>query len=187
MPTTRPCISDLAFLHYARPIHPEFFQIVASRIIERSEYTLTTHLTGTGHVAELQTNPNNGKARFMTEVATSAHFKMPNTPVSTLRFKGRQQELIGITDTIDAKLHFTSEMLERKAFIAVQAELANAKDRDGLFYHFGSNGRIVFGGLSYLSVETCHNRIHLRTFHTFPEYCRVLTTHTFLNLRLERE
>ena len=180
MITTRPCVSELIFLHYARPIHPEFFRIVASRTVEHSDYALTLHLTSTGHVADFRTNMPDGKRLFATEVATSAHFEMPDSPVSSLRFKGRQKHSILISEFLQIETTFDCEMLDRKAFMAVQSELVNAGELDGLFYHFGPNGRIALGGLSYLTLETRYKRVRIRAYHTFPESCRVLTTDTII-------
>jgi len=182
MPTTRPCVSELTLLHYARPIHPEFFRIVASRTAERSDYTLTVHLTGTGHVADFRTNAPDGKRLFVTEAVTSAHFEMPDAPVSAFRFKGCQKQLIPISESLQVETTFDCETLERKAFMAIQTELVKANELDGLFYHFGPNGRIALGGLSYLTLETWYKRVRIRTYHTFPESCRVLTTNTLFTI-----
>ena len=182
MTVTRPCISELTLLHYAKPIHPEFFRIVASRRVERSDYTLTVHLTGTGHVADFRTHTPDGKQRFVTEVVTSAHFEMPGMQISTFRFKGHQKHVIPISEFLQVETTFDCETLGRKAFIAMQSELVKAHELDGLFYHFGTNGRIAFGGLSYLTLETRSQRVRIRAYHTFPEICRVLATDTVVML-----
>jgi hypothetical protein len=181
MSTTRPCVSDLTLLHYAKPIHPEFFRIVASQTVERSNYSLAVHLTGTGHVAEFRTSTLDGKQRYATEVTTSAHFEMPGSPVSSLRFKGHQHALIPISEFLQAETTFDCETLGRKAFMTMQSELVKANELDGLFYHFGPNGRIALGGLSYLTLKTWNKRVRIRAYHTFPESCRVLTTDTIIS------
>ena len=182
MTATRPSISEPALLHYARPIHPEFFRIVASRTVDRNDYTLMVHLTGTGHVADFRILTPDGKQRFVTEVVTSAHFEMPGMQVSTFRFKGHQKRLIPISEFLQVETTFDSETLGRKAFMAMQSELLKANDLDGLFYHFGPNGRIALGGLSYLTLETRSQRVRIRAYHTFPEICRVLATDTVVML-----
>ena len=178
MLTTRPCVSELMLLHYSRPIHPEFFLFVASRTVERSNYSVLLHLTSTGHVAEFQTSAINGKPLCVTEVITSAHLEMPNSPVSALQFKDKQRETFPISEHLEVETTFGCETLDRKAFMTVQSELVKANELDGLFYHFGPNGRIALGGLSYLTLETRQQRVRFRAYHTFPENCRVLTTDT---------
>ncbi len=184
MITTRPCISELTFLHYDRPIHPEFFQVVAARTVTRNNYSMTLRLTSTGHVASLRTNTADGKRLFATETATSAHFEMPNSPISAFRFKGKQHETVRISENLYVETTFDREMLELNAFMALQTELAKANELDGLFYHFSPNGRVALGGLSYLTLETWYKRVRVRAFHTFPESCRVLsTTRCFIGCR----
>ncbi|MCL2117533.1 MAG: DUF2617 family protein [Planctomycetaceae bacterium] len=180
MITTRPCVSELTLLHYAKLVHPEFFRIVASRTVERGNYSLTLHLTSTGHVAMFRTNATDGKPLMATEVATSAHLEMPGSPVSELRFQSKQHETFRISEILDVETTFECDTLDRKTFMAVQSELAKANELDGLFYHFGSNGRIALGGLSYLALETWQQRVRIRAYHTFPENCRVMMTDTVM-------
>lgn len=173
---TRPCISELTFLHYDRPVHPEFFHIVASRTLERNHYTLTIGLTSTGHVASLRARAADGKTLFASEAAVSAHFEMPTSPVSAFRFKGKQHETIRLSDHLYVETTFDREVLELNAFMALQAELSKANELDGLFFHFGPNGRIALGGLSYMTLDTWYKRVRVRACHTFPESSRVLST-----------
>jgi hypothetical protein len=79
---------------------------------------------------------------------------------------------------------FDCETLGRKAFMAVQSELAKANEFDGLFYHFGPNGRIAFGGLSYLTLDTWQKRVRIRAYHTFPETCRIMVTDTMIEIKV---
>src|ERR1700730_3180920 len=46
----RPRVSDLVFQVYGRPLHPELFEILAVRRIQREDYDLTLRITRTGHV-----------------------------------------------------------------------------------------------------------------------------------------
>jgi len=173
---TRPCISELTFLYYDRPVHPEFFQFVATRTTERNHYSLTSALTSTGHIVTLKITMADGKTRFVSEVVTSAHFEMPDSPMSAFRFKGKQHEMIRLSDHLYVETTFDREVLELHAYMALQAELSKANELDGLFYHFGPNGRIAMGGLSYMTLETWYKRVRVRAYHTFPESYRVLTT-----------
>src|SRR5207253_1429658 len=47
---TRPPVSDLVFQVYGRPLHPELFDILATRKVQREDYELTVWITRTGHV-----------------------------------------------------------------------------------------------------------------------------------------
>src|SRR5205807_9449214 len=60
-------VADLVFQLYARPIHPEFFDILAVRKIQREDYELTVRITRTGHVITWE-----NRDVHLTEVATAA-------------------------------------------------------------------------------------------------------------------
>ena len=46
----RPRVADLVFRLYSRPLHPELFDVLAVRTVERDGYTLSVRLTRTGHL-----------------------------------------------------------------------------------------------------------------------------------------
>src|SRR5262249_19637196 len=46
----RPRVGDLVFQLYGRPLHPELFDILAFRKVQREDYELTLRITRTGHV-----------------------------------------------------------------------------------------------------------------------------------------
>ena len=50
VPSLRPRVSDLVFQLYGRPLHPELFDILAVRKIQRADYELIVRITRTGHV-----------------------------------------------------------------------------------------------------------------------------------------
>src|SRR5437764_9958664 len=45
----RPRVADLVFQLYEKPLHPEFFDVLAVRRIERPDYEVTIHITRSGH------------------------------------------------------------------------------------------------------------------------------------------
>src|SRR4051812_28675940 len=48
-PFVRPLVSDLVFRLYARALHPELFEVLATRRVERDGSQLTVQITRTGH------------------------------------------------------------------------------------------------------------------------------------------
>src|SRR5438128_12657849 len=68
----RPRVSDLVFQVYGRPLHPELFDILAVRKIQREDYELTVRITRTGHVITWE-----NRDVFLTEVAAAADEPLP--------------------------------------------------------------------------------------------------------------
>src|SRR5829696_1524465 len=68
----RPSVKNLIFEVYARPLHPELFDILATRRIHREDYSLTVHVTRTGHVITWDSADV-----CLSEVASSSDQQMP--------------------------------------------------------------------------------------------------------------
>src|SRR5437763_1239395 len=68
----RPRVGDLVFQLYGRPLHPELFEILASRKVRREDYELTIWITRTGHVLTWENQDVQ-----LTEVAAAAGQELP--------------------------------------------------------------------------------------------------------------
>ena len=68
------------FQVYTGPLHPELFDILAMRKIEREDYELTVRITRTGHAIYWE-----NRDVWLTEVAV-AELKVSGTVLSTKRF-----------------------------------------------------------------------------------------------------
>ena len=69
---TRPRVSDLVFQVYDRPLHPELFDILAARKVQREDYRLMVRITRTGHVISWE-----NAEFFLTEVAAAGAQHLP--------------------------------------------------------------------------------------------------------------
>lgn len=171
MIATRPRVAELVFLHYTRPIHPEFFRIVAARRVCRQGNKLTLWITNIGHVMMLET-----QHQVLTEVITASHVEMPPIPLGLSHFRGFQAETFNLAFGVHWEFSYQMEVLEPKYFWHLQNEVRAGDLEKGLRFHFGSNGRFPVGAVSYLNPETRRTRIRLRAFHTFPEDYTVVRT-----------
>src|SRR5215467_16408620 len=68
----RPRVSDLVIHLYGRPLHPEFFDILATRKVQREDYDLTVRITRTGHVISWE-----NADVHLSEVAAAADQPLP--------------------------------------------------------------------------------------------------------------
>src|SRR5437016_6518362 len=68
----RPRVSELVFQLYGRPLHPELFDILAVRKVQREDYELTVCITRTGHVISWE-NPD----VYLAEVTAAADQELP--------------------------------------------------------------------------------------------------------------
>src|SRR5215471_9732765 len=68
----RPRVADLVFQLYGRPLHPELFDILAVRKVQREDYELTVRITRTGHVISWE-----NADVYLTEVTAAADQELP--------------------------------------------------------------------------------------------------------------
>ena len=70
--SVRPKITDLNFHLFARNIHPELFEVCASRTLVRENYSLKLNITTDGHAIAFLHD-----SMVLTEVSAGAHHPLP--------------------------------------------------------------------------------------------------------------
>src|SRR3954468_7165198 len=109
---TRPRVSDLVFLLYGRPLHPELFDILAVRKIQREDYELTVRVTRTGHVISWE-----DRNVFLTEVAAAAEQPLPEQRrLLSYRLRGEHQRTLPCAHGIQYQTSFQVEVLPPEIF-----------------------------------------------------------------------
>lgn len=165
MLTVRPKISELAFRVFGRPLHPELFDIYASRTIVRDQYRLKVDITSAGHVLTWQRH-----GHIICEVASSNHQPLPSGRLLSEDMVGEPiVRQLHYGDTLDYSYNFQLDSAEPKTFALIQQHLQKAAPCEGMFFQFNSSGRIALGAISYVNIQSRQNRVHVRAFHTFPD------------------
>src|SRR6202044_3435952 len=86
----RPPVSELVFHLYGRPLHPELFDILAVRKVQRDNYTLSVWITRTGHVLSWDSG-----AAHLTEVTAAANQELPGSRcLLTRRVRSEQTDAL---------------------------------------------------------------------------------------------
>src|SRR5713226_5077365 len=104
----RPPVCDLVFQLYGRPLHPELFDILAVRKIQREDYELTVRVTRTGHVISWD-NPD----VHLTEVTAAAGQPLPERR-RLLHYRLRQEHhgKLACAHGIHYQMNFQVEVLQ---------------------------------------------------------------------------
>lgn len=172
MLSLRPKITDLNFHLFAQSVHPELFDVCAARTVERDAYELHLSITTDGHAIRFTHG-----ALTLTEVSAGAHHPLPSkTVLLTQPIDKKSQHQLRIEDTIDYQSNVQIEVVDPKLFVAVQQQLDSRIECQGLVHRFGSNGRLSFGAISYIHVQSFLEHVLIRSFHTFPESSTVVTS-----------
>ncbi|MCC6419351.1 MAG: DUF2617 family protein [Gemmataceae bacterium] len=160
----RPRVGDLVFQLYGRSLHPELFEILASRKVRREDYELTIWITRTGHVL----NWENRHVR-LTEVAAAGDQDLPETRrLLSYRLRGEHSGRLECGHGIRYQTTFQVETLTPEIFLHVHDEILADGTKRGLLHNFQPNHRLALAPLGFVTAEARAGCLFLSTFHTFP-------------------
>jgi hypothetical protein len=173
---TRPAVSDLVFQVYGRPLHPEFFDILATRKVQREDYELTVWITRTGHVLTWD-NAN----VCLTEVAAATDEPLPEQRrLRHWKLRGERSDVVGCAHGIRYQTTFQVEVLPREIFLHVHDEILLDGSKRGLLHNFRPHHRLSLAPLGLITVETQLGCLFVSTFHTFPDENTVVKSQSMI-------
>jgi hypothetical protein len=172
----RPRVGDLVFQLYGRPLHPELFDILAHRKVQREDYQLSLRITRTGHVITWE-----NADVLLTEVAAAADQELPEKR-RLLNYKLRGEHGGSLSCAHGIKYHttFQVETLQPEIFLQVHEEILLDGEKRGFLHNFQQSHRFSVAPLGLIAVETRANCLFLATFHTFPEENTVVKSQSMI-------
>ena len=175
----RPRVADLVFQLYGRPVHPEFFDILAVRKVQREDFELTVRITRTGHVISWE-----NRDVFLTEVATAADQPLPERRLLLRRrMRGEHSDSVLCADAIHYQVSFQVETLPEDIYLHVHDELVADGNRRGLLVNFQPNDRLAIAPLGFVTMEARPDCLMITTFHTFPAENTIVKSQSLIEKR----
>jgi hypothetical protein len=172
----RPPVADLVFQVYAKPLHPELFDILASRIWQRDDWRVAIHITRSGHVIAWQ-----NRDRCLTELADVQVPEIINSRrLLHYRVRGEHTASLNCGTGIVYQTSFQVESLPPEIFLHVHDEILADGAKRGLLHNFQPNHRLAIAPLSLVALETRARCLFLNSFHTFPEENSVVKVQTLI-------
>jgi hypothetical protein len=176
--TVRPKVAELVFQLYGRPLHPELFEVYATRTVKRGDYEAKIDITSAGHVVAWRC-----AGLTLTEVCTSAHHPLPERRrLMSYRLKGERNDSVECRGGIVYQVNFQLEPVDPEVFWTFQAELTEDSRRRGMFHRFDSSGRMALGAISYINVETRSRSLLVQAFHTFPDDYAIVKSQSLVQI-----
>lgn len=165
MLSVRPKAADLVFQLYGRVVHPELFEICASRSIDRGGYSARIAITTAGHLLTWRR-----EGLTLTEVATDAAQPLPlKRRLLSHRIAGERGDRMECRGGTTYETCFQLEKVSDDVLWSFQQELVAAGTKRGLLYRFQDGGRLALGAVSFIDIETRPRGLLVQAFHTFPE------------------
>ena len=172
----RPPVAELVFQVYAKPLHPELFDILATRIWQREDWRVAIHITRSGHVVSWQNHDG-----FLTEVADSHLSDISATRrLLHYRLRGEHTASLQCGHGVVYQTSFQVETLAPEIFVHVHDEILADGAKRGLLHNFQPNHRLAIAPLGFITLETRARCIFVSSFHTFPEENAVVKAQTLI-------
>jgi hypothetical protein len=176
--TVRPKVAELVFQLYGRPLHPELFEVSATRTVERGDFQANVSITSAGHVVTWRY-----AGLTLTEVCTAAHHPLPEKRrLMSYRLKGEKSDRVRCRGGVTYAMKFELEPVAPEVFWTFQEELSRDAERRGMFHKFDSSGRMALGALSYINIETRSRSMLVQAFHTFPDDYAIVKSESVIQI-----
>jgi hypothetical protein len=174
----RPRVADLVFQLYGRPLHPELFDILAMRKIQREDYELTVRITRTGHVISW-----GNRDVHLTEVAAGDQPLPEQRRLLQYRLRGEHSGTVSCAGGVCYQMNFQVEVLTPEIYFHVHDEILADGSKRGLLHNFQPDHRLALAPLGFVSVEARPRCLFISAFHTFPDEYTVVKTQSLIEKR----
>ncbi|MBM3967707.1 MAG: DUF2617 family protein [Planctomycetes bacterium] len=177
MLSIRPTVTDHVFSVFGRSIHPELFKSHRTRSLERKNYRARIDITSDGHVI----NFTGSRGATISEVVGSIKQPLPQQRrLLALNLRGKYAEELHGKRGLKYTSSFELEHVAADMFWMLQNQLQSCGSSNEMIHTFDSSGRIPFGAISFVHVETRERQLTIQAFHTFPDdYAIVKSTSIF--------
>jgi hypothetical protein len=169
-------VSDLIFQLHGRPLHPEFFDILAERKLRHADFELTVRVTRTGHVISWE-----NKDVYLTEVTAAAEQGLPERRrLLHYRLRNEHCATLACAHGVNYQVSFQVEVLSPEIFLHVHDEILADGRKRGLLHSFPSQNRLCVAPLGLICAEHRPGCLFLSSFHTFPAERTVVKTQSLI-------
>lgn len=175
----RPSVKEMIFCLYARPLHPELFDVLACRRVSRDDWTLTACVTPAGHLLTW----SNGEVCLAETVVSAEHMLPEAGKLIRHRFEGERRGSIQPIAGVSYQMSSQIEVLPAEIFLHVHEEILVDGSKRGLLHRHCPHHRLALSPLGYITVESWKNTLSVNTFHTFPNECAVVKTQSLIERR----
>jgi hypothetical protein len=168
----RPAAGELTYQLYSRALHPELFEVRATRILAQPAYVLLLRICEAGHLVEVR-----WKGETITEVNCDGKRDLTHRGrcLSTKVAGARDVEahpLPGVSFQASMQL----EKLDTEVFERVTQEFQNDRKDATVSHVFGTRNRLQPQAVSLVFADCSPRSIVVHAFHSFPDDFAIVRT-----------
>lgn len=168
----RPSAKHLSYQLFARALHPELFDVCATRAIERPGYQVTLRICEAGHLVELRR-----RGETITEANIDQARELPKRGRCLAMPLGADRDLQAQPlPTVSFQASIQTETLNPDVFERLTQEFLDDSRKADLCHVFQVGNRFRPDAVSLVFANGNPHSLGIQTFHTFPDDLAVVRT-----------
>jgi len=179
LPQINVAIDQLTFSLFQRPLHPELFQIYASRQLKTEKYEALIWVTGCTHVVSVFAGD-----MCLSEVVSTPGQMLPHRGlIERFQFRGPRTHKCTLSRGISYMTDFQIEKMSPNLYRQSYADLERFARNRGLFVKFPE---LEMGGLQpfcYIDFEARRSELHIHTFAAYPDQVTMIKTQSLFDFQ----
>jgi len=172
-------LTELNFVLYHRPLHPELFDIYRSQQFFQGDYEVNLWLTGCSHVLSVFYD-----GECMTELICQPDQMLPRRGlIERLAFRGEKKHQCDWAGGCRYMMNLQVETMSPNLYSQTHADLIKLAKKRGIYVPFPQWTKNSFVPFSYVDYEARWDELQLHTYHAFPEQQTIIKTQSLFNMK----
>jgi len=172
-------VEQLTFSLFQRPLHPELFQIYASREVKTEHYQASIWLTGGTHVISVFC----GK-ECLSEVISTPNQMLPSRGLmERFQFRGPRTHKSTLSRGISYMMDHQVEKMTPSLYRQSRADLERFSRNRGVFVNFPELEVGTLEPFCFVDFEARKHELHVQSFSAYPDQVTMVKTQSLFDLR----
>ena len=176
-PQTNIAVEELTFSLFQRPLHPELFQIYATRQIKTEKYEATIWVTGCTHVVSVFTDKV-----CLSEVVSAPRQVLPQRGlIERFQFRGPRSHKCTLSRGVSYMTDFQIEKMSANLYRQSHLDLEKFAKNRGVFVKFPKQDASGLQPFCYVDFEARRSELHVHTFEAYPDQVTIIKTQSLFD------
>ncbi len=176
-PQINVAVEELSFSLFQRPLHPELFNIYASRKLKTEKYEALIWITGCTHVISVSAGDV-----CLSEVVSTPSQPLPERGlIERFQFRGPRSHKFTLSRGVSYMTDFQVERLSANLYRQSYTDLERFGRDRGVFVRFPE---LEIDGLQpfcYVDFEARKTELHIHTFAAYPDQIAMIKTQSLFD------
>ena len=179
LPQINVAIDELMFSLFQRPLHPELFQIYASRHLNTEKYESIIWVTGCTHVVSVFSGDI-----CLTEVVSAPGQMLPSRGLlERFQFRGPRTHKCTLSRGVSYMTDFQVEKMSPNLYKQSHTDLERFARNRGVFVKFPELEVGKLQPFCYVDFEARRTELHIHTFAAYPDQVTMIKTQSLFDFQ----